>query len=148
MANECKYEKRLDKLDDEINGNGKPGLHDTVLIINEKLDGILKRQQNNTQWFKILVSVFGILFLGAIYTGITDHLKIERMPYDYVSKVHYDQYIDNVNDKVNQVINAKLTTVKSVLELEAKLQNNDSLFNYLKITRDATKKNPTKEPKK
>jgi hypothetical protein len=118
------------------------------LIINEKLDGVLQKQQNSSQWVKILVSVFGIFFLGIVYAGIKDHLKIEQMPNDYVKKEYYDKYIENIDSKVKEVLQTKLDTKKDIIELEEKLKNNDSLFNYLKITRGATKKNPIREPKK
>jgi cell division septum initiation protein DivIVA len=70
------------------------------------------------------------------------------MPNDYVKKEYYDKYIENIDSKVKEVLQTKLDTKKDIIELEEKLKNNDSLFNYLKITRSATKKNPIREPKK
>lgn len=133
----CVKENELQKIHDELYGNGKPGLHDTVILMDQKLDGILKKQKDSRALIHRYVLTFGGIFFFIVFIGIKDHLKVENFPTDYVSKHYYDQYMSQVNDKVNEVLNAKLTTVKSVLELQEKLANNDTLFNYLKITRSA-----------
>jgi hypothetical protein len=130
-------EKDITEINKEIKGNGDPGLHDVVLKSDEKLNAIIKRQDNTWKWAVPLA----IFLLGNMGWSIVDHYKVNNFPQDYVSKKYYDMYVNELRNEVKIILNSKLETKKDVLTLQEKLINNDTLFNYLKVTRSATQKN-------
>ena len=137
--------KDVSGLTAEIHGNGKEGLHDTTLLINEKLSAIIKRSENNKIWVRWAIGTFGFALLSLIYMGINDHSTIKSLPENYITKSYMMQVLETQN-KVNTLIEKSiLTNAKDIEAIEKAIETNEKMFEYLRITRgeklpDTTKK--------
>ena len=127
--------KDVSGLTAEIHGNGKEGLHDITLIINEKLSAIIKRSENNKIWVRWAIGTFGFALLSLIYMGINDHSTIKSLSEIYITKNYMMQVLETQN-KVNTLIEKSiLTNAKDIEAIEKAIETNDKLYEYLRVSR-------------
>lgn len=131
-----------------INGDGEyKGTRVIIELMDEKLNGLIHKQNNNRGWAMLLVSVFSLLILGLGYIGVTDHNAVTAIPellkQNYYNKESTLMMMEN-QSKLNLIFDkANLNNEKDIEAIRKELIYYDKTFEYLRITRG--EKNTTKK---
>lgn len=115
---------------------------EAIAIINEKLNGIIKRQDDNKLWIRGAVFGFAIFIFGLIYYGITDHNSVQALPKILNSFVTYDDFMKYLKDQSELNIYLKSEDDKLKMKdqlIDKQLERIDDNFKYLRITRGLPK---------
>ena len=141
-------QKDIEKHESKIYDDG--GLAQTNLLINEKLNWIIKKQENNKLWIRGSVFGFTLFVLGLIYYGITDHNAITAMP-DYLKENYYNKEASRqmleVQSQLNIMLqNADMNNSKDIEKIRIELEKYDKFFTPMRTTRGGASENKTKLP--
>ena len=149
----CPFEDKIILTDKRVNGTeDDPGMFTDIHLINEKLNGLIKVQENNKLWSRGSVFAFGLFILGLIYFGVTDHNAITALP-DFLKETYYNKdatrQMLEVQSQLNIMLqNADMNNSRDIEKIRIELEKFDKLFIPMRTTRGGdVQKNPTKEPK-